>query len=129
MFVRIAVVGGIVAVFLAVSLLPGFSNELAAPSVRPPSTPAAPSFRLREGTQFIDKAGRFKLLGDQVIFEPSDGSARFGGLENLQLERIVRVLNENPQPPEWLVSGNITEYTGANYLLVTRATLRTKLPK
>jgi len=45
------------------------------------------------------------------------------GLENLNLERIARAVADNPVTLEWKVTGTITEYRGANFLLVTRATL------
>ena len=47
------------------------------------------------------------------------------GLENLNLERISRAISNNPAQLEWMVSGEITEYRGANFLLVHRAILTT----
>jgi hypothetical protein len=45
-------------------------------------------------------------------------------LENLALERIVRILNETRGQRQWLVSGTITEYRGSNYLLISKAVQR-----
>jgi hypothetical protein len=90
--------------------------------------PAAPGGqRQREGTSLVDVAGHFKLTGDRATFYTSDGSGRYGGLENLNLERIALLVSENPNQLEWSVSGTITEYRGANYLLITRAILKSKV--
>jgi hypothetical protein len=43
------------------------------------------------------------------------------------LERIIRMLKsaEEPDSVSWSVSGVITEFSGRNYLLVTRAVYKT----
>ena len=82
--------------------------------------------RLREGTELVNVPGTFKLTGDRATFYPADGSGRFGGLENQSLERVATVIGEDPSPLEWLVTGTITEYKGNNYILVTRAILKSK---
>ena len=80
--------------------------------------------RIREGTALVDQAGVFQTAGDRVTFLTSDGQRRFVVLENLQLERISRAVGDNLTPPQWTVSGAVTEFCGANYLLVNRAVLR-----
>lgn len=82
--------------------------------------------RLREGTELTDALGTFRLTGDRATFTLADGSARFSGLENLTLERVANVIGGDPSPLEWVVSGVVTEYKGNNYLLVTRAILKSK---
>lgn len=84
--------------------------------------------RAREGTLLVDVLGHFKLAGDRATFYSSQGNTRYGGLENLNLERIAIVVSENPDELEWCVSGQVTEYRGSNYLLITKAVLKTKLP-
>jgi hypothetical protein len=79
--------------------------------------------RLREGTHVEKFAGHFKLTGDRVTFIADKGSQRFGGLENLALERVARTVKDSPAKLQWVVSGVITEYRGTNYLLVTHAML------
>ncbi len=81
--------------------------------------------RIREGTEFNDQAGYFRITGNRVTFFTADGRGRFMGLENLNLERISRAISNNPAQLEWMVSGEITEYRGANFLLVHRAILTT----
>jgi hypothetical protein len=82
--------------------------------------------RWREGSRLVDQSGSFKLTGDRVTFISSDGKLKFDGLENLAIERIARTIGDSPDPLEWSISGLITEYRGANYLLVTQAVLKTK---
>jgi hypothetical protein len=82
--------------------------------------------RWREGSRLVDQAGSFKLAGEHVIFISSDGKLKFDGLENLAIERIARTIGDSPDQLEWSISGLVTEYRGANYLLVTQAVLKTK---
>ena len=77
--------------------------------------------RMREGTTVEELRGHFKLTGDRVTFFAVDGKQRFGGLENLALERVARAVKDSPGQLRWQVTGIVTEYRGANYLLVTRA--------
>jgi hypothetical protein len=39
---------------------------------------------------------------------------------------LTRTIGDSPDQLEWSISGVITEYRGANYLLVTQAVLKTK---
>ena len=79
--------------------------------------------RVREGTQVEKIEGHFKLTGDRVTFITADGKQRFGGLENLALERIARIVKDSPAQLRWTIAGVITEYRSANYVLVTHAVL------
>jgi hypothetical protein len=54
------------------------------------------------------------------MFASSDGM-RYTVLENLGLQRVMRVIRGNPEITRWSVSGLVTEFEGANYLLVSRA--------
>jgi len=80
--------------------------------------------RLREGTP-LDATGSFKITAERAIFTTEDG-ARFSGLENLNLERVAIAVSESPDQLVWNVSGTVTEFRGANYLLITRAMLKGK---
>ncbi len=82
--------------------------------------------RLRKGASLDNELGQFETAGDRVAFVPAGGNARFVVLENLNLERIARALGEDPDARQWSVSGSITEYRGGNYLLVTRAILKSR---
>ncbi len=99
-----------------------------ASSAQPVAAPAEASSEmgalcLREGTRLVDESGQFQLNGQRMVFVASEGNRRFILLENLNLERIARVLGEGDKQSVWRVSGSVTEYHGANYLLVERAVL------
>jgi hypothetical protein len=83
--------------------------------------------RQREGSFLVDVPGHFKLTSDRATFYPTGSEQRYLGLENLNLERIALVVGENPEQLEWIVSGAVTEYRGANYLLITKSLLKNKL--
>jgi hypothetical protein len=81
--------------------------------------------RLREGTRLFDVAGTFVSIGtDSVTFSPAGSKDSYRVLENLNLQRISQQLDENRGTRQWVVSGLITEYRGANYLLVTKAVVQ-----
>jgi hypothetical protein len=84
--------------------------------------PTAAGTRLREGTQLTDRMGYFRQNGDALTFVDEEGR-ELGGLPNLSLERIIRMLKsvDEPESVKWSVSGTVTEFSGRNYLLVHRA--------
>jgi hypothetical protein len=96
---------------------------------RPEQELEAAKLRLREGTRLKDVAGRFRQSGDSLTF--IDGETReITGLPNLNLERILRMLKtvEEPESITWSVSGTITEFSGHNYLLISRAVYKAAAP-
>lgn len=80
--------------------------------------------RLREGARITDLVGEFQRSSDRYTFVQEDAKQGIRVLENLALERVSRILEDDPSPRMWSVSGTITEYRGENYLLVTRAVLK-----
>lgn len=85
--------------------------------------------RLREGTRLRDVIGRFRQNGDTLTFI-DEQKREIGGLPNLNLERIIRMLKtvEEPESITWSVSGTITEFSGRNYLLISRAVYKAATP-
>ena len=81
--------------------------------------------RAREGSLVTDEAGSFEFVGDRIVFVPAGGRESLRVLENLALERIVRELGDARDQRNWSVCGLLTEFKGANYLLVTKALLQT----
>ena len=79
---------------------------------------------MREGSKLVDQVGDFQKSGEQINFYIKEPGAVLRVLENLALERVARVLDDNPSMRSWSVTGVITEFRGENYLLVTRATLK-----
>lgn len=78
--------------------------------------------RYREGTAIVDLVASIAIEGDSTTIVGKDG-VEFGGLPNLNLERIVRTLKtvSEPDSVQWSISGVVTEYSGRNYLLISRA--------
>jgi hypothetical protein len=99
--------------------LPGPATSAADPSE------AATLLRLREGTRFVDRLGVFRQVGESLVFVDEEGR-EIGGLPNLNLERVMRALKsaEEPDAIRWSVSGTITEFSGRNYLLISRAVFK-----
>jgi hypothetical protein len=79
--------------------------------------------RAREGSLVSDETGSFEFVGERIIFVPGGGRESLRVLENLALERIVRELGDARDQRNWVISGVLTEFKGANYLLVTKAML------
>ena len=90
------------------------------------NTPPKVEDQLREGVELVDQPGSFKTAGDRVVFFLAGGKQQLIGLENLNLERIVRVLADNTNPLEWFVTGTVTEFRGTNYLFVRRAMFKNR---
>ena len=82
--------------------------------------------RWREGSKLVDMTGQFKIPGDRAVFVSADGKSQFGCLENLNSERIARMVKESPETLEWKVQGTITEYRNENYVLITHAMIENR---
>lgn len=85
--------------------------------------------RLREGFKLVDQLGEFQRSGDQYSFFAKETYGVLRVLENLALERVARVLDDNPSMRVWSVTGVVTEYRNENYLLITRAVLKAQPKK
>ncbi len=88
--------------------------------------------RQREGTRLTDVVGRFELAGERVTFYPANqgaaGKESYRLLENLALERVGQVLSESRARQDWTISGTLTEFRGANYLLLQKAVIKSAPP-
>jgi hypothetical protein len=100
------------------------TNPTALPADDDRSASPQANLRVREGTEIVNQLGYFRITGGRVLFSTADGKRRFVGLENLNLERVARAIAGSPQTLQWDVTGTITEYRGANFLLVRRAVLK-----
>ena len=87
---------------------------------------ARPVERQREGTKLVEEVGTFEFLGDRAAFLPSGNKESYRVLENLALERVSRQTGDPRGPQQWMISGILTEFKGANYLLITKAVARGK---
>lgn len=88
-----------------------------------PSDAAAGVRREREGALLRSQSGAFEVEGDRLTFVATDPPRRFVALENRCLERVERLLSDKGPSLRFTVDGTITEFRGANYLLLTRATV------
>lgn len=87
------------------------------------------NLRLREGLVITDRGGFFRHDGDGAVFITEDGY-ELTALPNLNLERIIRTLKsaDEAQSIRWSVSGKVTEFSGRNYLLISRAVYKSSVP-
>lgn len=123
------------ALLMAISVAAGDAHH--GDLVAPPNTAKArdsierseKAVRLREGSKLVDQVGEFQKSGDQISFFAKDTFGSLHVLENLALERIARVLDDNPTMRLWSVTGVVTEYRNENYLLITRAVLKAQTKK
>jgi hypothetical protein len=84
-----------------------------------------PKLRHREGTQVVGKRGRIERRGDRFVFLGVEPAVQWMVLENLALERILRVIEtEESDDVEWTVDGFVTEFRGVNFLLLRRTVVR-----
>jgi hypothetical protein len=93
-----------------------------------PPAAAAAFQRRREGDRLDQQLGSFRQLDGQVVFVTLEDKAEFSVLPNLNLERIERLLGDSPERSIWKVTGTITEYRGANWLLISRAARKNSRP-
>lgn len=115
----------LLALTAAVALTPWLSANEATDA---PSAAIGPKAQLRrEGTQLRDEPGRFLAVGTRLTFISAAGT-HYIGLENLNLERVGKIVATSTDSVEWFVTGTVTEYQGANYLLLTRARRKALLP-
>lgn len=79
------------------------------------------SVRIREGTELKDRLAVFKPAGDRTLCFVSGMPQRMIVLENLALERVLQTLERSSVELQWSIRGVVSEYRGANYLLIQRA--------
>lgn len=84
----------------------------------------AKGIRQREGARIVERRGRFEVHGDRVIFFAQEPDAHYVVLENLALERVARVVEESGPQLVWSVSGTLSEYRSSNYLMISRAMVK-----
>ncbi len=84
----------------------------------------ADSSLAREGTELDSVPGHFTVDDDRLTFHSADRRWDVHALENLALERVAQTMAEAQTELQWTVDGRITEFRGANYLLLSRAMVR-----
>lgn len=82
--------------------------------------------RLREGAEIVDAVGSFEWIGDRLSFVSEDSDSALRILENRMMERVVVTLEGSTGELVWTVNGDVTEYRGSNYLLMSHVKLKGK---
>ena len=121
---RAAALGGLalLGTLGGISAISGQDQEVDEAAVAPGNE--SEGSRLREGAVLADQPGTFQLVGKRMVFVGEGDGRQFVMLENLALERIIRLVRQTAIPQTWLVSGTVTEYQGSNFLLIDRAVIR-----
>ena len=78
---------------------------------------------LREGTQIEGAAGEIRRGSSRFIFTQTGSRRELLLLENLALERLVRLVERSNRSISCYATGTVTEYRGVNYLLLERTVL------
>lgn len=75
----------------------------------------------REGTH-VEFGGHFNVSGERATFQADEESIQFRALENLALDRILRMVRDaGSRQLHWTIEGNLTEFHGQNFLLIEHA--------
>ncbi len=84
---------------------------------------SSPSNQLqREGSKVSQLTGYFRQSSGRITFVPKENSkSSLVCLENLMLQRIADSISGKTEFGAWVVSGEVTEYRNANYLVVKTA--------
>ena len=113
--------------------LAAIGSNLAAGDGRNDDKPApvtalrAPDKLMREGARLESRVMIVRSSGDSLTLEAEDDKQAFEALENLALERILQSVRADSNDKRWLVTGQVTEYRGRNFLMLERVTRAPKL--
>jgi hypothetical protein len=101
------------------------SNLTAGDGSKKPEVPASDSSveqprLLREGTRIESRMVQVRQTGDSLVLETLEDKQVFEALESLALERLQQALRSDSNDKRWLVTGQVTEFKGRNFLLLER---------
>ena len=109
------------AAVLAQREIPGGPQAPEKPVVVPESEKEIVRKNQREGTTFQGRRMTVRKTGNRTTLYCDNSNERYICLENLNLERILRAMEENPTRSVWKIDGTYTEFYGENYILIRRA--------
>ena len=81
-------------------------------------------YLLREGKKLEVEVGAFRIEGGRLRFYPRDLKVQLTVLENSASGEVVRTHEQGGEGTVWEVSGTITEFREANYILISKASAR-----
>lgn len=79
-----------------------------------------PAKLMREGARLESRVMVVRSSGENLTLETEDDKQAFEALENLALERILQAVRADSNDKRWLVTGQVTEYRGRNFILLER---------
>lgn len=88
--------------------------------VQPAEALREPVKLIREGSRVESRMMQVRSVGDNLTLETEDDKQVFEALENLALERVLQAVRADSGDKRWLVTGQVTEYRGRNFLLLER---------
>jgi hypothetical protein len=103
--------------------VPAQPNQEIKPIAAPSANRGQRTRRIREGTKFKDMYVYFQQTGDRSILYTVADNQRFTCLENLELERVLKVIRDKPDRGFWKIEGEFTEFRGDNFILLRRAVI------
>ena len=103
--------------------VPEQSNQVIKPITATSTNRGLRARRMREGTKFKDLYVYFRPAGDRAALYTVENNQRFLCLENLELERVLNVIQEKPDRDYWRIEGEFTEFRGENFILLRRAVI------
>lgn len=101
------------------------SNLAAGDGAPRPAGQAAEALRepgklIREGSRIESKLMLVRTAGENLTLETDEDKQGFEALENLALERVLQAVRADSGDKRWLVTGQVTEYRGRNFILLER---------
>ncbi|MDR0608999.1 MAG: hypothetical protein LBG58_02720 [Planctomycetaceae bacterium] len=103
--------------------MPNDPNAVEKPIVTEQEQKKVMKKRNREGTTIQGKKVFFRQTGNRTTMYTESDNERFVCLENLNLERILKAIDEKPSRTNWKIDGEFTEFRGENYILIRRAVI------
>ena len=106
--------------------LAAIGSNLAAGDGRSDDKPAVanavrePAKLMREGARLESRLMVVRSSGEILTLETEDDKQSFEALENLALERILQAVRADSNDKRWLITGQVTEYRGRNFILLER---------
>ncbi len=85
-----------------------------------PAAIREPAKIMREGARLESRLMLVRSSGESLLLETEDDKQAFEALENLALERILQAVRADSGDKRWLVTGQVTEYRGRNFILLER---------
>lgn len=81
---------------------------------------------IREGTRIVKSRATCRSAADRLSITLDEHSQPLIALENLAAQRVLESVLDDAGDSVWIVSGQVTEFQGQNYLLLDRVVRESK---